>query len=106
LRRLRQRRPDVRTFENTRWRVVAINGQATPATGDYLVTFKAQDIGGRFGCNHFGGRYALAGETIVVREVASTLMGCPEPAATFESAGLRVLAAPMRWTWVAEQKLL
>ena len=97
--------PDVRTFEKTRWRVVAVNGQATPAAGDYQIAFENGEVGGRFGCNQFGGRYSVAGETIIVREVASTLMGCPEPAATFESAGLRVLGAPLRWTWVAGLKL-
>ena len=97
--------PDLRTFENTRWRVVAVNGQATPPAGDYQIRFERGEIGGRLGCNQFGGRSTLAGETIVVRDMASTLMGCPEPAASFESAGLRVLGAPVRWSWAAGRKL-
>jgi heat shock protein HslJ len=94
-----------RTFENTRWRVTAVSGVATPAGGDYSIQFNGGRIGGRLGCNSFGGRYSVSAESIVTGDMASTLMGCPEPAATFESAGLRVLGAPMRWTWVSGLKL-
>ena len=96
---------DGRTFADTSWRVTAVNGQPTPRTGDYRIDFRAGTIGGRFGCNQFGGRYAVEGDTLVAAEIASTLMGCPEPAASFEGAGLRVLGQPMRWTWTAGTKL-
>ena len=96
---------DQRTFDGTRWRVTAINGQPTPATGDYHVAFAGGQISGRFGCNGWGGRYRIMQDTIVAREIASTLMGCPEPAMSFESAGLRVLGQPMRLAWASSGRL-
>ena len=96
---------DARTFEGTRWRVTAIDGQATPANGDYRMEFQQGQIGGRFGCNGWGGRYSVAGETLTASEVRSTMMACAEPAMTFESRGLAVLQQPMRWTETAGGKL-
>jgi len=96
---------DARTFEGTRWHVTAINGRATPATGDYRIEFRNGGIGGRFGCNGFGGRYAVAGELLTATEVRSTMMACSNPAASFESAGFAVLREPMRLTWSSGLKL-
>jgi heat shock protein HslJ len=96
---------DARTFEGTRWHVTAINERATPATGDYHVEFKGGQIGGRFGCNSFGGRYSVAGDRLTANNVRSTMMACSNPAASLESAGFAVLNQPMRWTWVTGKKL-
>ena len=96
---------DQRTFENTRWRVTAVSGVATPAGGDYSIQFNRGRVGGRLGCNSFGGRYSVSAESIVTGDMASTLMGCPEPAATFESTGLRVLSQPMRLVWSSDRRL-
>jgi len=96
---------DARTFEGTRWRVTAINGRATPASGDYRIEFTRKEIGGRFGCNVFGGRFAIVGELMSAGEVRSTLMGCSEPAATFETGGLAVLNRPMHMHWNSGRQL-
>lgn len=96
---------DARTFENTTWRVTAINDRATPPGGDYRVEFRGGRIGGRFGCNHFGGPYTVQRDTLIAREVASTLMGCPEPAASFETQGFAVLHQPMRMNWSSGRAL-
>ena len=96
---------DARTFENTSWRVTTINGRATPPGGDYRIEFKDGRIGGRFGCNHFGGPYAVQRDTLIAREIASTLMGCPEPAASFETQGFAVLHQPMRMNWSSGRAL-
>jgi heat shock protein HslJ len=96
---------DARTFDGTGWHVTAIDGKATPATGDYHVEFKAGEISGRFGCNGWGGSYTVKGETITASQVRSTLMACPEPAMSFESQGLAILREPMRATWIAGAKL-
>ena len=53
-------------------------------------------VGARFGCNSMGGQYRLAGDILTVSNLASTLMGCPEPAAAFEREGSEVLGQPMR----------
>jgi len=96
---------DARTFENTRWRVSAINGQATPAAGNYVIRFADGQVGGQVGCNHFGGPYRIAGQVMTVGEVASTLMGCPEPAATFETQTFSVLRQPVRLSWSSDRRL-
>jgi len=90
---------DARTFEGTSWRVTAIDGRATPASGNYSMTFSGGEIGARFGCNSIGGHYSVSGETLTASEVRSTLMGCPEPSATFEREGAAVLNQPMHITW-------
>jgi heat shock protein HslJ len=96
---------DARSFEGTRWHVTAINGRTSPPKGDYSVEFKGGGIGGRFGCNQFGGKYAVRGENLVASDIASTLMGCPEPAASFETQGFRVVNAPMRVKWSSDRRL-
>jgi heat shock protein HslJ len=81
----------------TSWRVVAVNGQATPVRGEYAMRFDAGGgVGARFGCNGMGGQYRLAGDQVTVSNLTSTLMGCPEPAATLERQGAAVLGQPMR----------
>lgn len=96
---------DARTFEGTRWRVTAINGRTTPEVGDYQLQFRNGGIGGRFGCNSMGGRYSVARDVMIVRDLASTLMGCPEPAASFETQGFAVLNQPMRIVWSSGRAL-
>ena len=84
-------------IRGTEWRVAAVNGRATPATGDYEMRFAGNgEFGARFGCNHIGGRYRSVVGTVEVSNLAQTLMGCPEPAATFESQGSAILAARMK----------
>jgi len=94
-----------RTFDGTRWHVTAVDGRATPATGDYHVQFTRNEISGRFGCNGFGGRYAIVGDIITAGEIRSTLMGCPEPAASLESRGFAVLNRPMQMRWTSGRQL-
>ena len=93
------------TLESTRWAVTAINGRAAPTSADYRLDFADGRIGGRLGCNSIGGRYAIGRETLSVRDLASTLMGCPEPAASFEVEGSAVLASPMRMSWTSGRML-
>lgn len=97
---------DSRTFEGTRWHVTAVNGRSTPAAGDYRMEFRDGQIGGRFGCNGWGGAYAISGDRIVASRIVSTMMACSDPAATFESEGLAVLRQPMRWTSGAGETLI
>ena len=96
---------DARTLDNSRWHVTAINGRATPANGEYRIEFKGGQISGRFGCNGWGGTYAVAGEMLTASQVRSTMMACAEPAMSFESQGLSVLQQPMRGTEAAGGKL-
>jgi len=93
------------SFDGTRWHVTAINGQATPTAGDYSVQFAQGNVGARFGCNHIGGRYSAIGDTLRTFDIHSTLMGCPEPAATFERQGSMVLTSPMQIAWSRKTRL-
>ena len=95
---------DGRTFEGN-WRVTAVNGWSTPANGNYRVAFENGRISGRFGCNGWGGIYAVAGTMLTASQVHSTMMACPEPAMSFEKRGLAILNQPMRWTWTGKHKL-
>ena len=62
-------------------------------------------FGARFGCNSMGGDYALRGDVLTVRNLASTLMGCPEPAGTFEREGAAVLGQAMRIAFASNERM-
>jgi len=96
---------DSRTFEGASWHVTAIEGRPTPATGDYRVEFRNGGIGGRFGCNGFGGRYSVAGEALIASDIRSTMMACSDPAASFEGSGFAVLRLPMHMQWNGKRNL-
>lgn len=92
---------------STSWRVVAIDDRPTPAVGDYSMRFDPNGgVGARFGCNSLGGRYRLVGDILTVHNLATTLMGCPEPAATFERDGSTVLGQPMRIAFTSNDRML
>jgi heat shock protein HslJ len=91
--------PVGQSLEPSRWQVVAINDQPTPGTDSYRVEFRNGQFGGRLGCNHFGGPYRLRGATLIVGQVASTMMACSEPAMSHERMGLAALAQPLRMGW-------
>jgi heat shock protein HslJ len=92
-------------LDGTKWRVVAVNGRATPAQGDYSVRFERNGVSARFGCNSMGGQYRVVGGTLTVRDLAQTLMGCPEPAGTFEREGSAVLGQPMQMAFTSNDRL-
>jgi heat shock protein HslJ len=83
----------------TSWRVVAINGRATPATDNYTMSFEANRVGARFGCNSMGGTFVQRGDELDVGQLASTRMACIGTAMQFESEGSAVLARPMDIGW-------
>lgn len=90
----------------TSWRVVAIDGQPISAAGDYSMRFDANGgVGARFGCNSMGGQYRLTGDILTVSDLATTLMGCPEPAATHERQGSAVLGQPMRIAFTSNERM-
>lgn len=90
----------------TNWRVVAVNGRPTPPTGDYALRFdRSGGVGGRLGCNAMGGHYRLVGDRLTVSDLASTLMGCPEPAATFEREGAAILSQPMQMSFTSNDRM-
>jgi len=86
-------------LEPSRWQVIAINGQSVPSSDSYRVEFRGGRFGGRLGCNHFGGPYRLRGGTLMVGQIASTMMACSEPAMSHERLGLAALAQPLQMGW-------
>ena len=93
------------SVDGSRWQVTEIKGRATPATGDYRIEFENGRIGARFGCNHIGGPYRQIGNVIHAGQIASTLMSCPEPAATIERDAGLILAQPMTMSWTSRDTL-
>ena len=90
----------------TKWHVVSVNGRQTPDQGDYSMQFEARGrLGARFGCNSMGAAYRLVGGTLTATNVVSTLMGCPEPAATFESQGSAILQLPMKVAFTSNERM-
>ena len=72
------------TLAGTSWTVVSVNGKPAPGGGDYYVRFSERQISAKFGCNSMGGDYRLNGDHLAVGNLQQTLIGCPEPSATFE----------------------
>lgn len=98
---------DERTFEDTRWRVTAINGRATPAgTNGYRMEFRKGQVEGALGCNQFGGSYRVEREIIRFTALTSTLLACVGgPGMDFEREGMRVLQQPVRLHWQSGPRL-
>lgn len=97
--------PQGASVAGTRWQVVEVKRQAVPASELYRISFERGQLGARFGCNYMGGEYRQVGGAIHVGQVASTLMGCPEPAATFERDAGAILALPMSVSWTSRDTL-
>ncbi len=98
--------PPVADLASTSWRIVSVNGRATPAIGDYTMRFDSSGgVGARFGCNSMGGRYRMVGGTLTVSGLTQTLMGCPEPAGSFESGGAAILAQPMQVSFTSNDRM-
>ncbi len=93
------------TFENSQWRVAAINGETTPALPNYRIAFAKGRVSGQFGCNHFGGDYRVSGETLTTGAVAMTEMACSGPGDHFEGLGLAIIQQPMRLNWTSASRL-
>jgi heat shock protein HslJ len=84
------------TLAGTGWTVTAINGRPTPGGAEYFIQFADSTLGARFGCNSIGGPYRQNGDHLSVGSLEQTLIGCPEPSASFERDGSSVLRSNMR----------
>jgi heat shock protein HslJ len=94
------------TLQGMTWRIATLNGTPMPAVGDYTMRFNpGGNFGARFGCNHMGGRYRIAGSTLTVSDVTTTLIGCPEPERTFEAQGSAILQQPMQVSFTSNERM-
>jgi len=97
--------PPLADLTGTDWRVVSVNGRPTPSS-DYSMRFGADGaFGAKFGCNAMGGEYRLTGGTLTVRNLNQTLIGCPEPSATFEREGSAILQQPMQIAFTSNERM-
>ena len=87
------------SLAGTNWRVVSVNGRTPPATAEYYMQFEQSRVGAKFGCNGMGGSYVQTGNVVRASDVSQTLMGCPEPSASFEREGSAILNQPMTMSW-------
>ena len=89
----------------TNWSVVSVNGKPAPGGSDYYVQFGDKTLSAKFGCNGMGGQYKLNGDHLAVGNLEQTLIGCPEPAATFEREASVLLRSNIRVEKVGGDRL-
>jgi heat shock protein HslJ len=80
----------------TSWSVVSVNGKPAPAGRDYYIQFSERTLSAKFGCNAMGGDYRINGDHMSLGNLEQTLMGCPEPAASFERDASVLLRSNVR----------
>jgi heat shock protein HslJ len=96
---------DARALTGTNWQVTRVNGLEVPSPAEYWVRFDdGERLGAKFGCKSMGGRFSISGSTLRVSDLMQTLIGCPEPSATFESQGSAILRAPMQISRSASER--
>lgn len=93
------------TIAGTSWTVVSVNGKPAPGGGDYFVRFGDRQISAKFGCNSMGGDYRLNGDHLAVGNLQQTLMGCPEPSATFEREASALFRSNIRVEKIGGERL-
>ena len=84
--------PPVPMLSQTNWRVVAINGRATPPRNFYM-NFMPTMISAKFGCNSVHGRFSQRDTIMAAEPLVATRMACPDM--SFETESSAVLAQPM-----------
>ncbi len=87
------------TLAGTAWIVVSVNGSAPIAGAVPTISFNADRVNGFFGCNQGGGTYEQdrPNGRILIRELATTLIGCLQPGVgTFEAILVTALGGATR----------
>lgn len=85
-------------LEGTHWRLAALNGEAVPrppqgAREAHLILKGQGRYAATAGCNRMMGGYTLDGQALTFGPAAATLMACPEPLMSLESAFGQALGA-------------
>lgn len=93
----------------TRWALVSMGkpGEETPVIEGSNVTLEFGEdgqVGGSGGCNSYGGKYQVEGETVAIREIESTLIACADQTVTEQEAQvLQALQTASRFTLADDQ---
>lgn len=84
------------TIAGPTWKLVGLPGHDSSALGAAKRPVTARFEGGRIsgfsGCNRFTGGYTVDRDRLVIGKLAGTMMACPGPEMTLESAFQRALA--------------
>jgi heat shock protein HslJ len=89
------------TIEGPLWRVTRLRGvdekALTAITAGVTVRLEQGRLQGFGGCNRLGGSYTIEGDRLGIGPLAGTMMACPEPAMTIETAFKKALAGTLRF---------
>ena len=90
-------------LSGTNWKLVSYgpaSNQTPAAEGiDPSLKFGADgQVNGNMGCNSFGGEFTQKDRQITFGALASTLMACPEPQMSQESASFAILTGSVNFT--------
>jgi heat shock protein HslJ len=68
------------TLNQTNWLLTELNNQAVRQEPLITLSFENNQIAGTDGCNRYHGSYTLSADKISInKNIASTMMACPEP---------------------------
>jgi heat shock protein HslJ len=84
------------SLAGTRWEIASIDGARVPGGERYRVSFEANSLSGRAGCNTFSGSYRVGRDGFQAGSLAMTRMYCPGAAMRHEQAFSRILASRVR----------
>jgi heat shock protein HslJ len=96
---------DSASLQDTRWVLVALDGEPPLAGTSPSAGFSADEIRGSAGCNTYFGSYALRGSDISISGVAHTEMWCADPEGVMdqEQAFLAALASVASYRLAGER---
>jgi heat shock protein HslJ len=84
---------------DTDWIITTIDRVAVEGD-NYGLRFAGGRVNGQAGCNHFTGAYREARPLLRLGPIAVTRMACPDARMAHERRALRILAGPVRMTFV------
>jgi len=95
------------SLENTYWKLTRLGEIAVPVASHqrepyFVLDSESHRVSGSGGCNGLIGSYELKGDELTFRQMASTMMACPEGMDT-ETAFLKALTEVMAWKITRQQ---
>ena len=86
----------------TEWRLTSRTGHDAAALASInrpvVMRFRSEEVSGSTGCNGFGGTYAIDKGRITFGPLMGTMMACPQPAMSIESAVRKALTGAVPYT--------
>jgi heat shock protein HslJ len=92
-------------LDNTRWYLVNLGDEPALLDTEVTIQFENGSVGGKDGCNWYGGTYTVRGDQWSVDdEIASTLILCSEPIMEQAQAYMAALRGASRYQ-IEDQQL-